>query len=243
YGYTNAIYLLAQYLRNKHINIDHVCGVFTTAENLHEYQQETIESSLGKVFDQYGSSELGDIAAQIAGGKSLYYILAPRTVIEFGESVDDLSNSYKLIVTILDNKVLPFIRYENGDLAVPSNTDTDTPIMNFPSITSIEGRTSDIISLPNGGSLVVPSFFGSRMLKNIKGIVRYQIIKTKDRKIEVNLITNNEFREEYKKIILNTLKEYIPSELEYELVFNKSVILSKNNKFKLFVDQTNKNNR
>ena len=87
--------------------------------------------------------------------------------------------------------------------------------------------------------MVVPSFFGSRMLKNISGIVQYQVVKKSQDLIEVNLITNSQFKKESENIILSTLEEYIPEGLEYNLIFNAPVIKSKNNKFKLFVDLSN----
>ncbi len=92
-----------------------------------------------------------------------------------------------------------------------------------------------IITLPNGGNLVIPSFFGSRMLKNVSGIKQYQVQKTKD-KIIVNLIVDNDFKDDSKKIIFGTLDEYIPREIGYEVVFNQKLIYSKNGKFKVLID-------
>jgi phenylacetate-coenzyme A ligase PaaK-like adenylate-forming protein len=234
YGYTNAIYLFAEYLKNNGIKIDFVKGVFTTAENLQGYQRDSIENQIGRVFDQYGSSEINAVACETISG-NYYDVIAPRVFVEFGEIADRLTDARKLIITSFENKVMPFIRYENGDLAVPETSKQKT---NFPKIKSIEGRTSDIIFLPSGGSLVVPSFFGSRMLKDVSGIVQYQVIKKSDELIQINLITNEEFKVESKSIILNTLNEYIPAELKYELIFNDPIVHSKNNKFKLFVDLT-----
>ena len=91
-------------------------------------------------------------------------------------------NAKKIMITDLQNRVLPFIRYENGDIAVPySNEDYSNFELKFSKFKTIDGRVSDIIKLPGGGSLVVPSFFGSRMLKNIDGIKQYQIIKYPER--------------------------------------------------------------
>lgn len=236
YGYTNAIYLLSEYLKKNSIEVNFVKGVFTTAENLHEYQRKNIEGYLGKIYDQYGSSEINGVACETLHREG-YLILAPNVYVEFGDIVDLENGSRKLIITNFYNKILPFIRYENGDLAVPSEDKNENKIK-FPGLKSVQGRVSDIIKLADGGSLVVPSFFGSRMLKNINGIIQYQVIRKKADSIEVNLITSNEFKEEYKEIILETLQEYIPGELHYELVFNHPTIISKNNKFKLFVDLT-----
>lgn len=236
YGYTNAIYLLAEFLDKNNIKIDFVYGVFTTAENLHDFQRVVIEKNLGKVYDHYGSSEISGIAAQTTFDKN-YNIISPRVFCEFGDIVDNSVNARKIMLTSFYNKVLPFLRYENGDLAVEGEKVKNN--INFQIFKSIEGRTSDIIKLPSGGSLVVPSFFGSRMLKNISGIVQYQIVKREKDLLDVNLVVNSDFNNDSKIIIHKTLNEYLPKELKYNLIFNKPLIHSKNNKFKLFVDLSN----
>ncbi len=96
--------------------------------------------------------------------------------------------------------------------------------LKYSKLKSIDGRLSDIITLPNGGNLVIPSFFGSRMLKNVSGIKQYQVQKTKD-KIIVNLIVDNDFKDDSKKIIFGTLDEYIPREIGDEVVFNQNYLL------------------
>ena len=112
--------------------------------------------------------------------------------------------------------------------------------LQFSKFKRIDGRVSDIVKLPGGGSLVVPSFFGSRMLKNIDGIKQYQIIKYNDR-ISINFVIDGELSADAIKIINETLKEYIPDQVKTELVFNKEVEYSQNGKFKLFIDKSNLN--
>ncbi len=240
YGYTNAIYLFSKYLDDKNIKLDFIKGVFTTAENLQPFQKNKIEEQLGKVYDQYGSSEINGIAAQTKYDE-YYSNLDPHVIVEYGEAVDIENNVRKLIITDLQNRVLPFVRYENGDLAVPyNNNDLSNLSLKYSKFKNIDGRVSDIIKLPNGGSLVVPSFFGSRMLKNIDGIKQYQIIKFNDR-ISVNLVTDSELSVDSKRIIKETLDEYIPKEVNTELVFNKEIVYTQSGKFKLFIDRSNNN--
>ncbi len=237
YGYTNAIFLFSKYLEEKSVKLDFVKGVLTTAENLQPFQKNKIEERLGKVYDQFGCSEINGIAVQTKFDE-YYSVLDPHVVVEYGEVVDPINNVKKIIITDLQNRILPFIRYENGDLAAPyENNDFASSKLKYSKFKTIDGRISDIIKLPNGGSLVVPSFFGSRMLKNIDGIKQYQIIKFND-KISVNLIIDGELSSDSKKIIQDTLSDYIPKEITTELVFNNEIIYSSNGKFKLFVDRS-----
>jgi hypothetical protein len=96
--------------------------------------------------------------------------------------------------------------------------------------------------LPGGGNLVVPSFFGSRLLKQINGVKQYQVTKVKENKIILNLVINSDFSEDDKFKIEENMKEYLPKELQYDIVFNSNIQISKTGKFKILVDQTvNKN--
>ncbi len=239
YGYTNALYLFAKYLEERNVKLDFIDSVFTTAENLQEYQKNKLEERIGKVFDHYGCSEINGIAVQTKFDK-YYSIIEPKVFVELMPIENSTQVSKKIVVTDLYNKVLPFIRYENGDLASEAiNDNNENYSLNFSKLKSIDGRMSDIIKLPSGGSLVVPSFLGSGLLKQVNGIKQYQVIKNES-KITVNLIVENIIEPDIKQKILNTLNQYLHNEFKVELVFNQEIINSTNGKFKLFIDISNR---
>lgn len=234
YGYTNAIYIFSKFLEKNNSPQNNIKGVFTTAENLHEYQRHVIERMLGKVYDNYGCSEINGIAAQTSYSE-FYSVIEPNVYMEFAE-LQPGSDLQKIIVTDLHNKVFPLIRYENGDLGAPLLQDSDSEL-HYSEIKSIDGRVSDIITLPEGGHLVVPSFFGSRMLKNISGIKQYQIVQDTYDHIKINLVIDQGFEEKDKSVIKETLESYLPQSLKYDLVFNRPIVLSNNGKFKLYINE------
>lgn len=237
HGYANAIFLFSKYLEEKKEKINFIKGVFTTAENLHDFQRNKIQSFLGSVYDHYSSSETNGIAAQTIYD-SYYSILDLHVYVEFGDIIGSGTNSRKILITDLDNMVLPFIKYENGDLAVPlKENHYQSSELNFSKFISIDGRTSDLITLPDGGNLVIPSFFGSRLLRDVEGIKQYQVKKIKN-KIVINLLIDNQFNTESEKLIKENLNAYIPPEMNYELVFNQEIVYSDNGKFKLFIDNS-----
>lgn len=73
-----------------------------TGKQLRKFLAETLKAP---VFDNYGCSEVGPIAGEIAGK---WKILSESVIVE---SVDG-----ELVITDLDNPVFPFIRYRNGDM-------------------------------------------------------------------------------------------------------------------------------
>jgi len=236
YGYTNAVYLFAKFLEENKLTINKVKGVFPTSEKLMEFQKLTMENHLGKVYDQYGSSEVNGIAAESIYD-DYFSIIDPHVFVEFIDVYKD-TNAKKILVTHLDNKVFPLIRYDNGDLAEPVDDSIRSYTLNYSKIKSIDGRVSDIIKLPDGGNLVLPSFFGGGMFKNVAGVKQYQIVQYAPGKLRINLVINQSFNEKSKTTIINTLNNYLPKSLEFNLVFNHKIINSKTGKFKLFIDET-----
>ena len=63
-GYTNAIYLFAKYVKDNKLSVPRLAYIFTTGENLHDFQRAVIEEVLGPVYDGYGCGEIKGIAYQ-----------------------------------------------------------------------------------------------------------------------------------------------------------------------------------
>jgi phenylacetate-CoA ligase len=235
-GYTTAIYLLARYIEDNNIKLNKYRFVLTTAETLQDYQREIIQRNLGPVYDGYGCSEIEGIANQcrLCGN---YHIIEPRVIVEYDHQAKNLDGSLPIIVTELDNSVMPFIRYKIGDLAVPADSN-QCPVQ-FTAIKSISGRTSDIISIPGGGNLVVASFFGAALLKKLdKKINQYQVEKIAPDKIILKLAVTENYGPTDEAVIRDYLDDYLAGKIQCDIKPVDQIPVSKNGKFKLLVDNT-----
>ncbi len=236
-GYTNAIYLLAEYCKSKNIRlITKLKYVLTTAENLQDFQRETIEEWIGPVFDNYGCSEINGIANECQYCRE-YHIIEPHVIVEYGKLLDD-DGSRELIITDLDNFGFPLIRYKNGDAGIPGDHLNHNCKIKLKTIKKISGRQSDIVKLPGGGTLTVPSFFGSMLLKQVNGIKQYQIIRESINLLIIQFVKSKEFKDKDESIISNALEEYLDGKIEYQIKFVDYIPLSENGKHKLLIDKT-----
>ncbi len=237
-GYTNAIYHFAGFLKDNGLSFKNkIKYVLTTAENLHEFQRNTIEETIAPVYDTYGCSEINSIAYECSECGS-YHIMDPHVYVEFGIKVDP-SGISELLITDLDNLAFPLVRYQNKDLGVPIIEDEPECSIKFSRMAAISGRETDLIKLRNGGILSVPSFFGSMLLKKVSGIKQYQIEKVRDDLIHINLVKTGKFSQDDMNIIQSALKEYINDRIRYEIRFVDKIAVAKNGKFKLVIDKTN----
>ena len=237
-GYTNAIYLLANFIKTNDIKIHKSLFVFTTGENLQAYQRVVIEEALGKVYDEYGSSEINGVAYECSQCKK-YHIIEPHVVVEYGKAMST-DGECPLIITDLDNFGFPLIRYENGDAAVPVKEDMDkiNCKIQLKRIEGISGRISDIVNLSNGGVLSVPSFFGSMLLKQLNGIKQYQIEKVKEDQLIIKLVVSNAFEAQSKSKMEDSLQTYLGDVIKWEIQIVDKIEVSKTGKYKLLIDKT-----
>lgn len=235
-GYTNAIYFLAKKIQEKNEVIQRMKCILPTGENLQDYQREVIEEMLGPVYDLYGCGEIMSICAQDSE-RNKYKILPTHVVLEMDEESVDENGCGKLIITDLDNYAMPFLRYSNGDLATFKDYRSD--IYPIKTLDEIVGRTSDLVEFPGGGSLVVPSFFGSKLLRLVKGIKQYQIERISINKINIRLAVDNPLSSDDLNLIDNSMQDYLGDKIEWEILQVQQIELDKSGKFKLVIDQRN----
>lgn len=230
-GYSNSIHAFAEYALRSGATLPRVDGVLTTAENLQAHQRATIEQALGKVYDFYGCGEINGVAFQCGYGQ--YHILEPHVVVEYGEVMDGFGGR-ELLLTDLDNYAMPLLRYANGDLGRPGQgaCACDLP---FATMDGISGRSADVIRTSCGGILAIPSFFGSRLLKEVRGLVRYQVEVLGPDDLLVNLEVSGDWDDPSEDLVRDALASYIPPSVSWRLQLVDRIAPDPNGKFKLVV--------
>jgi phenylacetate-coenzyme A ligase PaaK-like adenylate-forming protein len=130
------------------------------------------------------------------------------------------------------------LRYRNGDLAVAEDGTEPGCSISFSRIKAVSGRETDIISLPDGGMLSVPSFFGSMLLKKVKGLKQYQVEKLEDDLLCINLVRTESFGDDDMAVMEAALRDYLNGRIRYVVKFVERIDVSGTGKFKLVIDRT-----
>jgi len=138
---------MAKYLVDNNITDVRPKSVITTAETLFDHMRETIEKAFDcPIYDYYGSREMGSFAAQCEehGG---YHISAENVVLEFTRDGENVANGEKgeVIASSLRNYGMPFLRYQLGDVGVPSD-ELCVCGRGLPMMSSIEGRCVEYLA-------------------------------------------------------------------------------------------------
>ncbi|MEZ4222857.1 MAG: hypothetical protein R3B13_18085 [Polyangiaceae bacterium] len=153
YYHPSALFALARKLPSQ-LRAAKPVRVISHAELLPGAMRRAIERVLGQpVYDQYGTSEFNRMAWQCLEHRD-YHVDADSIILEV---VDEANQPVRpgevgrALVTGLMNRMMPLIRYELGDLLVPSDRTCDCG-RRLPMISSIEGRVRDVFKLPGGGT-------------------------------------------------------------------------------------------
>jgi len=198
-GYPSSIAILAERALERGIDTISPYAVMTTAETLSKSQRETISSAFHcDVFDQFGCFDGGANACECAQ-HSGYHISVERSVHEFlddnGYSVAFGENGH-IILTDLWNYAMPFIRYDAGDMGVP--TDRACPCgRGLPLLERITGRTVELLVLPDGRRL--PGLLLTDIFEHgdvVGAIQDYQIVQEKVDEFVVNIVKSDRYSPE-----------------------------------------------
>ncbi len=226
-GFWAGLNLFANTIR-KHdlwLNIDICIGCAEDAIG-----REMIESAFNSItFNRYSSVEFHNIANECPERIGLH-INADHVFLEFirdGERVSD-GEMGKMIITDLDNRVMPFIRYDIGDVGVPSD-EVCSCRMGLPLIKNIEGRFYDLIITPKG-QIITGSFFEYLFLEG--NIDQFQVVQKKKDKIIIYLIKGKSYQEKTSEVILRKCQNYA-EDVDFSLEFVDSIQPEKSGKYKI----------
>jgi phenylacetate-CoA ligase len=178
-GYASILAALARYVIDRQMPMPKsLIGIYSTAEMLDDTQRAAMEEAFScKVFNQYGSREIPNIACECRHGRT--HVFTDMVCLE--------SINGNLLVTSLSNRLMPMIRYENGDSGELLDASCDCGLP-FPLMAMGLCRKNDFIVTTDGRRLH-PSFL-NRLLYGQTQIAHYQFIQHEPGKIVLNAVVD-----------------------------------------------------
>lgn len=226
HGYSSMIYQTAKFINKKGLikpkGIKMVKG--TSEKIFKSYHDEVIKAFGTKIISEYGATESGIIAFECPEGNM--HINMEGVLVE---EID-----HEIIVTNLQMKSFPIIRYKLGDYIELDKSEFKCKCgRNHKILKEVTGR----IGLPiYGNTEIYPSFTFYYIFKNLdlqfSIKLNYQIIQ-KEKGILLVRIEQQLQRDERKKMNLEFVK-YFGSDIQFELE-EKCVLKSENGKLKSFI--------
>ena len=236
YGYSSAIYVLADYCKQMGVDDIQPKAVFTTAEMLLPHYRFLIEKQFQcEVYDQYGSND-GGIQALECEYHNGFHITTEKAIVEIVDDKDNLvepGQTGRIIVTDLHNYAMPFIRYENGDMGTLS-TEQCPCGRGLPLLKSLEGRTSDILKFSNGVSISGPAV--TLIFKDCD-VKQYQLVQTDHNELSVNIIKGNNYSQNDENHFISILKHHAGKEISISVNYCENIPKTKAGKHRFIIKE------
>lgn len=172
-GYSNSLHALAQFVQARGVSVRVSRGIITGGETLLPEARHALEEVFhSRVYDRYGTREVDIIASECEQGQlhlnedNLLVEILPEPGLETGGRV---------VVTDLNNFVMPLIRYDLGDIASfspePCRCGRGLAVLS-----RVQGRYSEHFKTRDGR--IISGYWFNILVRKIPGLQKYQVRQT-----------------------------------------------------------------
>jgi phenylacetate-CoA ligase len=218
-AYAQSIYEFALFVRENSYKMYIPKGIVTSAGTLYPSMRKIIEEVFQcRVFNRYGSREVGGIACNCEKEEDLHLSVWNHYVEILDETMQPVKNGQtgKVYVTTLNNKIMPLIRYEIGDIARAIEWKTSPEDYPMPLLSGLEGREMSVIRTKKGK--IVPGEFFIHFIGvvyNLGFIEKFQVIQHDYEHLEIKVqITDEKSFEKMKPEIERAIRLEMSDDVE-----------------------------
>ncbi|MBN1163391.1 MAG: phenylacetate--CoA ligase family protein [Candidatus Krumholzibacteriota bacterium] len=236
-SYVTVVYLMAQAIVKHRVTPPRLDGILIGAERLFDFQKERIEDAFQcPVFNRYGSSEFMSIASECKEQQGLHINVDNLWV----EVVDDqdrpvVGEPGHIVITDLENKALPFIRYRIGDLGIMS-AESCSCGRTFPLLQDVVGRAADTFKTEDGRE--IHEMFFIWKLDRMPGVRKFQVVQKSLKEAQVNVEEDGTLsREKISAFIVEKLEELTSQGVSISVNYLDQIPLTKVGKMKFFISE------
>ena len=187
-GYPSALAMFGEFCRDRSIDFPSISAVVCSAEALHPFQRESIESCFtAPLYNRYGCREVGDIAHEVPGSRGLV-VNSDRIHVEILDESGEACGPEtvgNIVITDLDNYGMPLIRYQTGDRGSWAVPDSEA-MLPYPVLATVEGRSLDVVIAPSGNR--IGGTFWTILLRKRPGIKAFRIVQDSIGSISIQFI-------------------------------------------------------
>jgi len=214
YGYVSMLEAFASFVLRRGLDGRQLGlkAIVTTSEVLGEPQRRLLVEAFGApVQNEYGCGEVGAIAYECEQGR--LHVVSDNLLVEVvndtGQEVMPGETGH-VVVTDLNNRAMPLIRYRVGDLAVPG-----LPCVcgrGFPTLERVWGREYDFVQDANGkryhGEFIMYVFEDLR--DNGVPVQQFQIVQRRINALEALVVTGASDPQQVVAAVVDELQTRMP---------------------------------
>ncbi len=140
----------------------------------------------------------------------------------------------RVVVTDLTAKLMPFIRYDQGDLAVFEYRE-DMKGETLQRLTRIIGREDDYVCLPDGTRRPFHDFY--EVMDKYQDIVQFRIVQRTRNRFQILIVADTDYFLNIRGGIVRQLQDKFPPEVSFECVQVDQIDPDPNGKIRMLVSE------
>lgn len=217
YGVRTSLLLVAEELERRGAKAPPIKLLVATGEVIDDKTRRRCRQVLGvDITETYGTVEMGVMAYQRDGEKGLN-LIEDCTLFEFLDEKGDPARPgqpARIVVTDLYGCLMPFIRYDQGDLAVytlrQGPQGETVRVLNH-----ILGRQDDMAPLPDGRWLTYLDFY--EIMDLYDRVERFRVKQVTGTSFIIELVVNRNYYQTIQSDLFSRLRTLSPLPLSFEL--------------------------
>jgi phenylacetate-CoA ligase len=229
-GYAEAFNVIANVLGREPVDGLRAGAVISSAQTLPPETRARVEAAFGcRVFDKYGAREFSGIAHECEAHAG-YHVNAESYLVEVMRDGRPAAEGEvgEVLVTDLNNRCVPLLRYQLGDLAVATREPCACG-RGLPRIRRVIGRVQAVVRGTNGRYL--PATFFAHFFKEYEyAVARYQVVQEAPDRIDVRIIRRPRFTRAIEEDIRRGLAEALGRETVLRFDFVDEIALGRTGK-------------
>ncbi|RPI79642.1 MAG: phenylacetate--CoA ligase family protein [Desulfobacteraceae bacterium] len=218
FGHAHSVFIFAKFVAENKIGGLQPRGVICSSMMLLPRERTFMEKTFHcKVTNRYGCEEVGLIACECEKHEGLH-LNVDHLYIEFLKSDGtpaEAGEQGAIVVTDLENRGMPLIRYQIEDFGVPSARSCSCG-RGLPLMEQVVGRTADFLKTEQG-ALVAGVSLIERTLTAIKGIEQMQIVQDAVNRFRLNIVPQPIYSEASEAQLIVEMKNVFGSNSQIQI--------------------------
>ena len=230
-GYVMTLKILAEYIQKHGITGIHPELIFHSSAVLDPHSRRRLESVFQcRIVDVYGSDEAGCIAWECdeCGG---YHVSEDMVIVEIVKDGNPAppGESGEVVITNLNSRVMPFIRYRQGDVCRLLDKE---PVCGrtFALLDKVAGRTDDFIVLPGGQKISPHPLY--HCIDPVSAVKRWRLVQESPGSVRLEIEPGEGFGEDSESVIRSCLARILGEAVRIQVSVVETIAVDPYMKFR-----------
>jgi len=237
YGNRQQIDFIALELQRRNIRLDALKLLIESGAIVRQDSRRFHRKQFGtELIESYGSEEMGIMAHDISDKTGLC-LCEDTTFFEFldenGLPVPP-GQPGRVVVTDLFGTLNPFIRYDQGDLAIYEHIDTPDGGRGR-RIVKILGRECDYVVMPDGTHRLYYDFYD--IMSRYEDLFQCRVVQKTRHLIQIQVVAASDYLNSIREDLITQLQKPFPPDIRFEIVSVDKIPSDPSGKIRMFISE------